>query len=80
MPGAARGWRGRYIRKDRIPGVIKQVTEETVGEVEEVLDVTFLSFKYYVIFNTIFDEYYVLISPILLFLNSYKDLNPVDTP
>ena len=42
MPGAARGWSGRYFRKDRIPGVIKQVNEETVGEVEEVLDVTFL--------------------------------------
>ena len=42
MPSVARVWRGRYIRKDRIPGVIKQVNEETVGEVEEVLDVMFL--------------------------------------
>ena len=41
----ARGRRGRYFRKDRIPGVIKQGNYETVGEVEEVLDVKFLIFS-----------------------------------
>ena len=59
------GVEGRYFRKDRIPSVIKQVNEETVGEVEEFLDVTFLilsimSFLIQFLMNTMysFRQYY----------------------